>query len=238
MIILLSFLTFLFLKQLSFAKKRNQALTTEIDQRILLEQKVQRLQEEVARDFHDEIGNKIASMIGLSNLIKGKNNIEGQRIEKITLLSKDIYETAKDFIWSLSPKNNNLDSLCKYLRDYGENFFDLFSTIDFLYYESSLQSFDISYKKSRNLILAYKEILSNIIKHAQATKVILTIDQHQELLVITIQDNGIGFNENSVNFGNGLLNIKARIKLVNATLYLNSTQGVTYKITLPVDAIN
>ncbi|WP_340200511.1 ATP-binding protein [Ascidiimonas sp. W6] len=238
MIFLLSFTTFLFLKQLSIAKKRNQTLTNEMDQRILLEQKVQRLQEEVARDFHDEIGNKIASMIGLSSLLKGKSNIESQRIEKITLLSKDIYETAKDFIWSLSPKNNNLNSLCKYLRDYGENFFDLFSDIDFLYYESSLESFDISYKKSRHLILAYKEILSNVVRHAQATKVVLKIDQDQELLLITIQDNGIGFNENDINFGNGLLNIKTRIKLMNASLTLNSSQGVTYKIRLSVDAIN
>lgn len=237
--VLLSLLTgtvMLFLKRLSVVKKRNALLAKEIEQRLLLERKVNKLQEEVARDFHDEIGNKIASMIGLSTLLKGNNDKEKQRIHKITSLSKDIYETAKDFVWSLSPKNNNLNSLCTYLRDYGENFFLLFSDIDFFYYDDAMPPLDISYKKSRNLILAYKEILTNILKHAKASRVSLAVSIKENNLIVCIEDNGTGFNSSADTNGNGITNIKTRIQLMNATLQMKSENGVSYTITILIES--
>ncbi|WP_298507761.1 ATP-binding protein [uncultured Kordia sp.] len=227
-IILLGFLAY----RLRVIKRRNETLSSEINRRIFLEHKVENLREEVARDFHDEIGNKIASVIGLSNNIKHSEKVNSPKIDKIASLSKEIYHTAKDFVWSLNPKNNNIDSLCKYLRDYGENFFDLFEEIDFLYQEIDIIPIDISYIKSRNIILAFKEILANILKHSQATKVVFKVQLENTKFEIQIQDNGIGFNNNISTHGNGLKNIKKRMEMINAEMHIEKSEGVFYTFIL------
>jgi signal transduction histidine kinase len=227
-VILLGFLWY----RLRVIKRRNETLSNEINRRIFLEHKVENLREEVARDFHDEIGNKIASVIGLSNNLKHSEKVTSPKVDKITSLSKEVYHTAKDFVWSLNPKNNNIESLCRYLRDYGENFFDLFDEIDFLYQEIDIIPIDISYVKSRNLILAFKEILSNIIKHSQATKVTFKVHLQDNKFTIQIQDNGIGIHDITSTNGNGLKNIKKRMEMINAEMYIEKSAGVFYTFIL------
>jgi signal transduction histidine kinase len=230
-LLLLGFLWF----RLRVIKRRNAILSNEIDRRIFLEHKVEHLREEVARDFHDEIGNKIASVIGLSNNLKHSEKITSPKVDKITSLSKEIYHTAKDFVWSLNPKNNNIESLCKYLRDYGENFFDLFDEIDFLYQEIDIFPIDISYTKSRNIILAYKEILANIIKHSHATKVTFKAYLYENTFTIQIQDNGIGIETAISDNGNGLKNIKKRMEMIDAKMNIEKSDGVCYTFVLDVE---
>jgi signal transduction histidine kinase len=226
--VLLGFLWF----RLRVIKRRNETLSNEINKRIFLEHKVENLREEIARDFHDEIGNKIASVIGLSNNLKHSQKVASPKIDKISELSKEIYHTAKDFVWSLNPKNNNIESLCKYLRDYGENFFFLFEEIDFLYLEIDIIPVDISYMKSRNIILAYKEILANIIKHSRANTVTLKAYLEDHLFTIQIQDNGVGFEEITSSQGNGLKNIKKRMEMIKADMKIKKEGGVFYSFTL------
>ncbi|WP_046758970.1 sensor histidine kinase [Kordia jejudonensis] len=226
--VLLGFLWF----RLRLIKRRNETLSNEINKRIFLEHKVENLREEIARDFHDEIGNKIASVIGLSNNLKHSEKLKSPKIDKIATLSKEIYHTAKDFVWSLNPKNNNIESLCKYLRDYGENFFYLFDEIDFLYLEIDIIPIDISYVKSRNIILAYKEILANIIKHSQASTVTLKAYLEDHVFTIQIQDNGIGFDTITSSQGNGLENIKKRMEMIKADMHIKKEDGVFYIFTL------
>lgn len=218
--------------RLRVIKRRNETLSNEINRRIFLEHKVENLREEVARDFHDEIGNKIASVIGLSNNLKHSEKVTSPKVDKITSLSKEVYHTAKDFVWSLNPKNNNIESLCRYLRDYGENFFDLFDEIDFLYQEIDIIPIDISYVKSRNIILAFKEILSNILKHSQATKVTFKVHLQDNKFTIQIQDNGIGIEEMPSTNGNGLKNIKKRMEMINAEMHIEKSAGVCYTFIL------
>ncbi|AXG69308.1 signal transduction histidine-protein kinase/phosphatase UhpB [Kordia sp. SMS9] len=230
-VLLLGFLWY----RLRVIKRRNETLSNEINRRIFLEHKVENLREEVARDFHDEIGNKIASVIGLSNNLKHSEKVTSPKVDKITSLSKEIYHTAKDFVWSLNPKNNNIESLCKYLRDYGETFFDLFDEIDYLYLEIDIVPIDISYVRSRNIILAYKEILANIIKHSKATKVVFKAYLEEATFTIQIQDNGIGIDGITSSNGNGLKNIKKRMEMINANIDIKKSDGVCYTFTLQLE---
>lgn len=237
-VVIILLLGFLWVR-LRVIKRRNETLSNEINKRIFLEHKVENLREEIARDFHDEIGNKIASVIGLSNNLKHSEKVKSPKVDKISELSKEIYHTAKDFVWSLNPKNNNIESLCKYLRDYGENFFYLFDEIDFLYLEIDITPIDISYVKSRNIILAYKEILANIIKHSQANTVTLKAYLEDHLFTIQIQDNGVGFEEITSSLGNGLKNIKKRMEMINADMQIKKEDGVFYIFTLDLkDELN
>jgi signal transduction histidine kinase len=73
-----------------------------------------------------------------------------------------------------------------------------------------------------------QELLNNIIKHANATEVIIQFNKHSEKLSITIEDNGRGFNVSEVTdqSGAGLDTIQSRVDYLNGHLNIDSTKGV------------
>lgn len=71
-----------------------------------------------------------------------------------------------------------------------------------------------------------QELVNNIIKHAHATTALVQITQHDQLLTITVEDNGIGFeNIAGSSPGMGLQNLDTRIKSLNGHLTLTATPG-------------
>ena len=70
-----------------------------------------------------------------------------------------------------------------------------------------------------------QEQLSNIIKHAGAGKIILQLIRHSEKIVVTIKDDGKGFDASLKTNGIGLINIKTRASLFNGEVTINSSPG-------------
>lgn len=90
------------------------------------------------------------------------------------------------------------------------------------------------------LFRIFQEVINNIIKHANATRVDICLHYSPENLLIKIADNGQGFNYNANttaghSHGLGLDNIKNRSKMIGATFNLESTagQGTSVAINVP-----
>ena len=78
-----------------------------------------------------------------------------------------------------------------------------------------------------------QEFFSNTIKHAKATHLDILLDYQTGILIITAKDNGLGFDLNKQeNSGIGLINIKSRAKLVNATAIFLSEPNKGTKLTI------
>ena len=85
---------------------------------------------------------------------------------------------------------------------------------------------------SNNVIRILKEVFTNIIKHANAEKINISITQHLEFLNLIISDNGSGFNTNKFIKGNGLRNIKNRAEIFNGEVLIDSKIGFGTTITI------
>jgi signal transduction histidine kinase len=80
-----------------------------------------------------------------------------------------------------------------------------------------------------------KEALHNILKHAMATEAILKFAVKHNVLSIVINDNGKGFNKVELNrFGNGLNNMRNRMKNINGKCIVDNNNGARITLTLPV----
>src|SRR6185436_15073946 len=93
---------------------------------------------------------------------------------------------------------------------------------------------DLSGEFRRNIYLTVKEALHNIVKHAQATEVLMQIEINRSLL-IRIKDNGIGLN-NSIpsEFGNGLVSMRNRMKELGGSFEIDSKSGTEVTIQAPL----
>ena len=81
-----------------------------------------------------------------------------------------------------------------------------------------------------------QELLTNCIKHANATEVIIQFSEYENMLNITVEDNGKGFDINKIPLGFGLKNSKKRIEKIGGTLDIDATLGIgsTFSISIPL----
>jgi signal transduction histidine kinase len=70
-----------------------------------------------------------------------------------------------------------------------------------------------------------QELVNNIIKHSKANEALVQLSQHETLLTITVEDNGIGFNQQSPQQGNGLVSLQSRIRALNGNIAIDAANG-------------
>lgn len=70
-----------------------------------------------------------------------------------------------------------------------------------------------------------QELVQNIIKHAHATRVLVQLDYHRPILILTVEDNGIGITEMQAASGMGLNNLKTRVAALQGSIQLSSKPG-------------
>ncbi|MFN8438948.1 MAG: hypothetical protein U0V72_15165 [Cytophagales bacterium] len=214
--ILLSSILIVFVKTLQKTNKELELLKA--NQILLLEKKLKEKTEEIsslradlAKDFHDEMGNKLASISLLSQSVLYKIKAEPEinsMLETIDLRSKELFDGTKDFIWSIDIKSDYPYELFLYLREFGEVFFhnleiDFYAETNFLLNDT----FRIANNSGRQLIYIIKEIFTNAAKHSFCTKVSFSVMYEDDFLIISLFDNGKGFDLEHHNLRRGLNNI-------------------------------
>lgn len=76
-----------------------------------------------------------------------------------------------------------------------------------------------------NLYRVIQEALHNIVKYAKATKVTIELKQQQTALKLLIQDNGVGFDQNTILKGLGLKHMSERVDQINGTFVIETAVG-------------
>lgn len=210
-------------------RKRNLVLQEALLENQLLQEKIDQMRHNVAQDFHDELGNKIAGITMMSDKLLYDENVKGTEsfsvVERINKDSQDLYQGIRDFIWAIDSKNSTLDELIFTLTDFGENLFE-YSPIKFIVNNQVENSYlALPNFWNRQLLLLFKEAMTNAYKHSQATQLDLIFKIEASFLIIECKDNGVGFDPKKISRQNGLLNLKKRVQKLSSELIINSMKG-------------
>lgn len=218
-------------------RKQNQA---KLLQKIR-EEEFNKLRQRTAEDFHDEMGNKLTRISVLADILRSKVNGHAAAettnlIEQIKDNTGALYSGSRDIIWSLNAQNDGLPEIIERVNEKGVELFEE-TKIEFKFNHNISRTNELKLKLdySRNLIMIFKEVYNNILKHSQANKVEVNIDlQSDNDLLIVVNDNGNGFNAAISHKGNGLKNIQNRVNRLNGELKLESEsqQGTKIKMKL------
>ena len=95
----------------------------------------------------------------------------------------------------------------------------------------------LSIASRRYIHLSIKEILHNIVQHAQATKVSITFSSIRNQIRVQIHDNGHGFNVNDTSRGHGLKSLRRRAATFHGTIHIvsNPEKGTTVELLCPIN---
>jgi PAS domain S-box-containing protein len=102
--------------------------------------------------------------------------------------------------------------------------------------ECSLEKVDLNNEQSTAVFRILQEALTNIQRHAQPTKVTITMKEESGQLFLTIEDNGRGITKSEELSGQslGLLGMRERAHLVGGQISIESAEGQGTRITLEV----
>ncbi len=190
---------------------------------------VERLRTRIALDLHDEVGAGLASIGLLGGVLKNDLPREG-RVDlacRIEDTSRELSDALRGIVWSLDPASLNVGALGAYLEQRAN---DILCGLD----EDALEVEcpDTAARTSlplavlRNTQLIAVEALHNVAKHAEAKRVMLTLQRApHDLWELRIEDDGVGMNEcreSRPGHGNGLQGMSSRADQIGGSLTIDT----------------
>ena len=209
-------------------------------QRIRLERKqaIEKERTRIATDMHDDLGAGLSQIKFLSEAIGMKRQkhlpIE-EEVSSIRSFSDEMIDKMGEIVWALNEKNDTLSDLLSYTRSHAVEYLAQNGINCHIDEPDDVPSMNVSGEFRRNIYLTVKEALHNIVKHAQATDVWITI-RVDSWLIIHIKDNGIGINNSAPSpFGNGLASMRNRIKELKGNFETETQSGTLVMIRVPLN---
>lgn len=223
-------------RSILYALERNR-LEEETVIRILAAQDTEK--ERIARDVHDTLGQNLTSasmqMQSLKSLVPDDKEEIHSNIDAALKSINDAIAESRGISRSLMPQTvkkfgleSGIESIIMTLNDKSETQFELESNLEFTRFEQS---------KELALFRIAQESINNILKYAKATLVEIKLILVENLLLMQIDDNGIGFDLDAVENqkGIGLDSIRTRAKSIGAKLEINSKENKGTSIRVVTD---
>ena len=239
---------FLYVRQQNIKEenlKRENALKLQLAEAELAN-KIHKERERISKDLHDNVGAHINSLIAgieVSNL-HVRQDQQDKAVELLKILDEDARHAMSELretIWLLDKDAVSLadfkDHVSSYLNAQRPFLKDLNAKIKL---DKKLSTeVHLKPEQSLHLFRIVQEALTNTRKYSQATTFTVMFTYHQDQLIIDITDNGRGFKDGEIKgSGNGLKNMRARSKAMNASFELShsTNTGVHIRITLPLES--
>jgi signal transduction histidine kinase/ligand-binding sensor domain-containing protein len=205
-------------------------------QKIALEkqQAIEKERSRIASDIHDDLGAGLSTIRFLSEKVKRNSFSDTTKLdaEKIVNNSNELVQKMNELIWAMNEKNDTLEDLLFYARSYAAEYGEENNLQMDIIMPEKIPEIMVAGEMRRNVFLTLKESLHNIVKHAEAKRVIIKFFTDKNLSVI-IMDDGKGF-EKINEEGNGLKNMKKRIDSIGGFFEITNTNGVTVSISVPL----
>lgn len=188
----------------------------------------------VAADLHDSIGGMLSAIrVGLTTV--GRQLPDPKAIEPQKKMLDDTIGSVRAISRELMPSTLDRFGLVHALRELCDQVQK--TSLLPISFEEVGELNDVSPGKQLMLYRIVQELMTNAVKHARATKILVTLRVTDQLELI-VEDNGIGFDPEAFKTvsqsgrGLGLFNIENRVRLLGATMAHEQAEARGTRITL------
>lgn len=182
----------------------------------------------IARDLHDGVGQMMSAAKMNLSAFEAEANVQDQEqkqaLEKIIGLVDESCREVRSVSHTMMPDVLLKKGLAAALQDFTGKL-DSRSLQIALYTEGITENIDTN--TSMILYRVLQEAVNNVIRHAQATRLDISVVKDGEGIHATIEDNGKGFDVNEPGYaeGMGLKNIRTRVSFLKGTVDVDSGKG-------------
>lgn len=201
---------------------------------------MERVRTRIARDLHDDMGSTLSTINILSEMAKMKVNKDSGKtaeyLNKISDNSSRMMEAMDDIVWSINPMNDSMQRITARMREFATGVLEA-RNIEFLFkVDDQVSDLKLNMEGRRDLFLVFKEAVNNLAKYSQCKNALIELRIKGNKLVMKIQDDGIGFEPDNSDSGNGLNNMKKRAQSLKGNISVKSTpdRGSTVLLEVPL----
>ena len=209
---------------------RNEQLVkeNELKQALIKIENQNNLQEQrlaISKELHDNIGSQLTFIISSLDNLK-QFDVEHEpifdKIDTIGGFTRDTITDLRDTIWAMNKEDITFADLKERTIRFIERANTSLNTIDFQFlYPKESDEVALNSKLGIDVYRIIQEAVNNAVKHAQASKIGVVFEQHVNQIEVSISDNGIGFDPNKLSDGHGLMSMKRRADVIDASFEIS-----------------
>ena len=184
----------------------------------------------ISQDIHDDLGARLTEITLLSEIVSEETEADAplqKDLEQISSKARDLTRSVDEIVWAVNPSNDNLESLVVYACGYAE---------DYLRRTQIRCRFDLPPKIARtpmrsdfrhHLFMAFRESMTNVVKHSKATEVTVRFETDGTTLTWTVTDNGKGWpgDQPPPSNRNGMKNMSRRMREIGGSCIAEKAPG-------------
>jgi ligand-binding sensor domain-containing protein len=202
---------------------------------------LERVRSRIATDLHDDIGSSLTQIAILTEVAQRQMSERDPAIfEPIALawsISRELVDSMSEIVWAINPRNDRVGDLEARMRRFAGDV--LTSRRIALQFRSPEHVFDLPMGADyrRQCFLVFKEAIHNAVRHARCTEVTVELVLSGRSLILTIRDNGIGFDARCMSEGLGLRSMASRVRAMGGSVDVASRpgEGTTVRIAVSLD---
>ncbi|MCL4790152.1 MAG: FG-GAP repeat protein, partial [Verrucomicrobia bacterium] len=186
----------------------------------------------IAQDIHDQLGATLTSIALLGDLVSRKLAQPEQAAEAVAHVrrigdsAREAAQSLDEIVWAADPRRDSMEGLVNYLSTYVAEFLAPTAIRCRVDLPQTLPALPVRGEVRHALYLFVKEALHNVVKHAAATEVRLSLKVEPACLHLAVADDGRGFVTGQIGpGGNGLLNMRQRIEKLGGQFALTTAVG-------------
>ena len=192
----------------------------------------------IARDLHDDLGTALTGL-ALELEVVGREATASPPVAGHLVAAaqrtRDLAGRMREVVWSVNPECDTLSSFANFLEQQISQFLHAADVRVRLDFPDDIPAIPLSAEARHQLALSTREALTNIVRHAHASEVVVSLAIASQTLTVQIKDNGRGI-QSPDREGQGLKNMRARLEQIEGSFECVSSRdtGTTLTFHLPV----
>jgi signal transduction histidine kinase len=195
---------------------------------------LQRERARIARDIHDELGARLTELVLEGEVAQTELPAGSDARPKLAALcekARALSGAMDEVVWVVNSGRDTLRDFATFACKHAQRFLDPTPIRCRLDVETDLPEGVFELPVRRNLLLAVKEALNNAAKYSGASELLLRIHRRGQTVLVVVEDNGVGFNQQLADATrNGLSNMAQRMREVGGQCRIASSAGTGCRV--------
>ena len=207
----------------------------ELNSYLALSEKIaeDRERKRIAREIHDTLGHALtgisAGIDAVKVLVDIDTNRAKEQLNNVSVVVRDGIRDVRGSLNKMRPgalENNTLkEALIKIIREY-----EAISNLE-IHLRYEWDNIDLDIAKEDIVFRMIQESITNSVRHGHAKTIWIELLEEEEAYVMTIQDDGIGFDE--LHYGYGLKQMQERLMIIGGSVHFENRDGFYTYIEIP-----
>jgi signal transduction histidine kinase len=195
--------------------------------RVRAKQRLETLRKRIAADLHDDVGGNLGSISLIARSARrGLEKIPvptdfTSDLHEVELIARESSLAMRDIVWLIEQRDDSVGDLVARMRETGAR---MLREVEYSLACASVRTDSrLSLDFKRHFFLFFKEALHNVLKHSQARRVAILIDDDGDELVLEIQDDGVGMPQEVADDPNTSRKLRQRAEIIGGKFSITSS---------------